>query len=239
MKKTAYYLILLFLLSCSTSPNEKSNNESLSSANPLDSIFGDKIIAQDKNTIRHNNFEKLDEITFEDLCSESNQYIVESKNGSYFILKQRKNYSEARQFNIIFKVQNEKITDHFIIQDFSIKDLVVINNELFLLCDDWDNHNIFWKSKQQILIICFDESYNEQWKYQLKSRFPLQADRIETEGNSIKYIINVITGCHICYSIAELELSSNGKFKSVEEIGTNNSSSIEQKELTNIFNTGK
>jgi len=215
------------------------SNKFNKTSNELDSIFGDKVIDIERNRIRKNNFENLIGIASDLLCRESVLYNVINESNNYYLLKQKKGYSDARHFNAILKTDNDTVIDFFVFNDFSIIDIVQDGDELLILCDDWDNYNSYWKSKQQVFIIKLDKNFNELWKYQIDNSSNLQAVGIRAGKESYFYEINVITGCHICYSIAELELSNNGKYKSVKEIGLHNSSSINPEKLIEIFKVNK
>lgn len=235
MKKYLIYS-LLFLASCSAPTSREANViPSTAHSTSLDSILGDKIKDVDQKLIRPNNFNQLKGLSVKDLKLESSLYSVTPINKNYYLLKQKKQYSEARHFNIILKTQKGTVVDFYVSNDFSIKDCKITGTTISILCDDWDNKNIYWKGKQQVKVLQLDTDFQEIWNYEVDSNSPLQADKIISNSRAIVVKIHVITGCHICYSIVELELNNNGIAKSVKEVNLHNSKSISIEKLKEFF----
>lgn len=202
----------------------------------LDSILGDKILDLNTHEIRNNNFELLKQLKVENLEEASTLYKVEALSNNYFLLKQTKIYSEARNFSLILKTDDDSVTEYYVLNDFFVRDVIQHKNQFILLCDDFGNYNIFWKTSFTAKIIKLDKNFNEIWKYEVSDEdYPLEAESSRKTEKGSLHTINVITGCHICYSIAELELSDKGKFKSVKEIGVNNSEHLSLEFLQGIF----
>lgn len=237
-----YFLLYLgiFLISCSNLSSNKENNENSNSLNnPLDSILGDKVEDSKSNKIRKNNFEKLKNITLNDLQKPSKLYDIDKKNKNYYVLTQKKNYSSARLFNIIFKIKNGRIQNYHIINDFSVKDYLVIDDNLITICDDRKNTNTFWESKRQINITKFDENFGVKWNYEIKVvddfYYNLEASHIVTREQKTFYIVHLIIGCDMCHNAIELELDKNGKYKSAKEIDREHSKSLSKEKISKVF----
>ena len=136
---------------------------------------------------------------------------------------------------MIIKTKKDAVIDFYVLNDFSIKDCNITGTNISILCDDWDNRNIYWKSKQQVKVLQLDMNFKEIWNYEVDSDFPLQADKMLSNSSTNVFRIHVITGCHICYSIVELELDKSGLAKSVKEVNVHNSKSISIEKLKEIF----
>lgn len=205
--------ILLFfgILSC----------QNLQAQIKLDDILGDKILDINTHKIRNNNFELLKQLKVESLEEASTLYKVESLSENYFLLKQIKTYSEARNFSMVLKTDGKFVIDYYVLNDFFVRDVIQDKKQFILLCDDFGNYNIYWRTSFTAKIINIDKNLHEIWKYEIHYKdYPLKAESSRKTEKSSLHTINVIDGCHMCYSIAELELSNNGKFKSVKEVGT-------------------
>jgi len=238
MKKLLLYIGLLLVFSCSKS--DSNSNQTVPPLkkkyeNKLDSILGDKIINISTGKIRPNNFYRLKEINVKSLLEKSYLYNVHPITKNFYLLKQNKSYSEARHFNIILKTNNKNVTDYYILNDLSVKDILPSENHFIILCDDFENNNSHWKSKQELQILKIDKNFKEIWQYKRNDYFPFEAENSRIGKNSSFHRINVITGCHICYMIVELELSNEGKFKSLSKIGTHNSEDIDLEILKKRF----
>jgi hypothetical protein len=236
--------ILCFLLLALVACTEKVNNDPFIEVgenivykeNRLDTILGDKVINIETNEIRENNFESFKNISVSDLKKDSKLYDITLIKENNYLLRQKKSYSTARLFNVLLKTKNDKIIDYFVLNDFRISDIIIDGNSFLILSDDFENENIYWSCELQMKIIKLDLNYNHIWDYKASYKNPLETVKIKSSKNFDTYTINVITGCHICYSIVELKLSKSGDFISVNEIALHNSPSITEEQLRAIFN---
>ena len=224
--------LFVFIVSCS---EEQKNSFEEIKWNKLDSVFSDKILYEKTEVIRKNNFEKLLNINVSDLLTVSKLYNTSRIDENYFLLEQNKYYEKARLFNAILKIDSNKVIDYYIINDFEIKDVIVQDENILLISDDFENHNTYWENSKELKIIQLNEKLKENWNYRISYTNPLEAVSIKVYDTHNSYIINVITGCHMCYNTVELILNKNGKLVSVKEIDLYNATSITNEKLNNIF----
>lgn len=91
---------------------------------------------------------------------------------------------------------------------------------------------MFWKSKSEIKVVKLDVNLNEIWVYNPNTdKFPLEAKEFLIQKNYIKVLVNVITGCDICYHTIELKIDNYGHCFSAIEFDHQNSSRIFDKEI--------
>jgi hypothetical protein len=232
--------LLFVLAACTEEVNDDYFIENSKSAvydeNRLDTIVGDKVISAATNEIRKNNFESLKEVSVSDLKRDSKLYDIIFLGENNCLLRQKKSYSTARLFNVLLETKNDKVINYFVLNDFRINDIVMDGESFLILSDDFKNENIYWTCKLQMKIIKLNLNFNYMWDYQVSYRSPLETVKIESSKNYDTYTINVITGCHICYSIVELKLSKTGGFISVNEIELHNSQPVPKEQLKAIFN---
>ena len=195
-----------------------------------------KILNFKTNEIRKDNFDRLIGIKKKQLVLESKLYNIEEAKPNYYIMKQKRSYSEARFFNILLKTNENEIIDFIVFNDFSISDLKFDSTSLIVLLSNLNQTNEYWKSKQQIQIIKLDSNFNKIWNFIRESNYPpLNGQDITIGKNEYSFKIEVITGCHICYVISKLALTKNGQFKSIRSIEKHNSEDISEKILFDIF----
>lgn len=218
MKKASLFLFLLVLAACSSKPDSGASAQEKQQVNPLDSILGDKLIDKQTNKIRPNNFSELLTITRSDLDRKSELYLVKNIDNNFKILKQKKSYLEARNFNVLFKLETEKISKYIVINDFQIEGAFRNGTELFILTGDLENHNKYWKSDNRIRLIKFDTQLNQLWEYTAEThQFPLRAVGIKKEDNHIVATVEVIKGCSVCTNNLELTFNQKGNCISAAE----------------------
>lgn len=228
----------VFMSSCQ---NQKENNSVdasfLENQSPLDTILGDKVLNAETGEIRTNNFVNLIGITTKQLELESELYGIEKIDQNHFIIKQKKRYSEARQFDILLKTNENEVTDFIAFNDFLVSDLKRDSLSWILLLSDFHQTNNYWKSKQQIRALKLDSDFNEVWNYTRSSNnFPLNGKTVSIGRDNYSLVIEVITGCHICLVVTEVLLSKSGEFQSVQAITNYNSEGISEEELLKLFN---
>ncbi len=231
MIKTILGFILLntLLLACSA-------KDQITFQNPLDQIVGDKWINAD--SIRKNNYSDLIGIPKSFLFSESKLYKFQKLNETVFLMKQLKNYSDARHFNALIVIQNDTIKRYKIVEDFSVIDVKNDGSNWILLLSDWNNTSKHWPGKHQIVLKKLDSNLKEIWTKEYYSKiYPLDASSIEFSGSDYIFSLKVITNCHVCYSLVNLKLSQDGAFISIDEIEKINSEGINKDKLEHLFKT--
>lgn len=234
-------LLCLILIISACQSETKNGNQKLAQNkvdNALDTILGDKVISNDGKIKRSNNFKSLLKIPALNLQKPSKIYDIKPIGKDLYLIHQKKNYSKARLFDLVVLVKDEKIINYFLLNDYKIVDTKLINNELYILSSNFQNTNENWKSDNEIKIIKLDSDLKVIWKYSAKnSSHMLDGNELRIDNGKTKALINVITGCHICYSIVELEIDQNGNCINVVEKNKHNSSvDIKQKELETMFN---
>lgn len=237
--KLTYYLVsIIFIYSCSPEPKVDSENITPpTSSNPMDSILGEKVINEALGEIRKSNFSDLLQLSKDDLLNKSNLYDVSELGDDFFILNQRRFYSEARLFSVLLKVEQENVVNYKVFNDFKIMDKSISSKDLFLLLGNFGNFNKFWKTDNEVQLIRFDNDLNQLWTYTLNSdQFPLEATKIKCLNDHVTVTINIITGCHICYNTFEIKIDNQGNCLSAIQIGEQNSSVVLSEEtIDKIF----
>lgn len=229
----------LLVTSCSPTVDEHTG---LSEANkeefvhPLDLILGDKVIDPDSGETRPNNFEDLIGFREQDIASGSVLYDALKINDSLYILDQTKTYTEARAFSLVLKVRDSLVTDYFVLHDQRVVTWHITKEKMTFLCDDSRNHNLHWKSTNNLLLVHLDASFNELWCYTPKpSVHPIRARGLRMDQD-LEVQAEVVTGCSICFSIVELKIDPSGSCSQVHEVRLHNSSHpVEQEMLNSIF----
>jgi len=196
-------------------------------SNPLDSILGDKLINEEVGEIRKNNFSDLLQLSKDDLLYKSSLYDVSELGEDFFILNQKRFYSEARLFSVLLKVEQENVVNYQVFNDFQIIDKSINSKGLFLLLGNFGNYNKFWKTNNEVLLIRFDHDLNQLWTYTPNSdQLPLEAVKIEFQDDYVIVTVNIITGCHICYNTFDIKIDNQGKCFYAVQIGEQNSSVV-------------
>lgn len=234
---TGLLLACLLIYSCN---RDKNNNESLLKENiqtsPLDTILGEKILNAETGEKRKDNFESLLNMKKQVLQIESSLYNIKQIDANHFILSQKKDYAEARNFNILIKTDDSIVKSYYVTNDFHISDIKQDSANWIILLSDFYQTNTYWKSEQQIKIIKLDSDFNLLWNFSKNSSTPLSGQSLEVNTHNYSFNVEVITGCHICYSLAQILLSKDGAFLSVKTIGAQNSKVLSDEELNLIFN---
>lgn len=233
---TSLLLACLFIYSCN---RDKNINENLLKGNictsPLDTILGEKILNAETGEIRKDNFKSLLNIKKQELQINSSIYNLKQIDANYFILSQKKNYAEARNFNILIKTDDTIVKSYYVINDFHISDIKKDSANWILLLSDFNQTNTYWKSEQQIKIIKLDADLNHVWNFSKNSSNPLSGQSLKVNTHNYSINVEVITGCHICYSLAQILLSKDGAFLSVKSIDSQNSEALSDADLNLIF----
>lgn len=233
-----FFHLFAFLFGCNTElPNDKQKTAKPESINAFDTILGDKLINVKTGTIRPDNFQNITKVPLENLHTPSKIYNIKMIYNNLFLIQQKKRYDFARNFDLIVKIEKNRIISYFVLNDFKIVDMKKDKEDLLLLCSNFENRNKHWNSVNEIKILKIDQNFNEIWQYSVKGqRYILDANKITNETNNIKFLINVITGCTICYNIVELNIDTNGKCQSVliNEL-YNDPVPLKQRELDSIF----
>lgn len=203
---------------------------------PLDTILGEKILDRTTRKKRNDNFYSLLKIRTKDLQYYSTLYNVKRLDANHFVLTQKKDYAEARNFNILLRANDSMVTNYFVFNDFSISDIKQDEKNWIVLLSDFYQSNEYWQSEQQIKIIKLDSNLREIWQYNKNASIPLSGKKIRVAQDNYEFEIEVITGCHICYSLAELTLSKDGRFLALKSIGSENADRLSETELHEIFN---
>jgi len=148
---------------------------------------------------------------------------------------QKKNYAEARNFNVLLFVNDSLVVNYYVFNDFMISDIQKDGNKWILLLSDFYQSNEYWRSEQQIKIVQLDSTLQTVWEYNKNISVPLSGQKIKINQDNYSFTIEVITGCHICYSLAELVLSKEGKFSGLKSIGSANASKLSDEQLHKLF----
>lgn len=220
-------LLMLIVQGCNSSnssPESTSPAKSSQTTNPLDSIRGEKIINQKTGEVRPSNFDNFYSITELDLNSPSLLYTAEDFGSDFKILRQRKIYLEARNFNVILKIKNGLASKFKVINDSYIIDKTEDSTGLNVLLGDEDNQNKHWKSKNQIQLVRLDKDLSQVWQYTAKSKgYPLRALGLKKENKHFVATIEVITGCSMCTKTFELTIDEKGNCISAFETANDHS----------------
>lgn len=234
---TGLLLACQFIYSCN---RDKNNNTLLLKENIqtslLDTILGEKILNGETGERREDNFESLLKVRKQDFQKESSLYIIKQIGTNHYILSQKKDYAEARNFNILIKTDDSIVKAYFVINDYQISDIKQDSANWILLLSDFYQTNKYWKSEQQIKIIKLDSNFNQMWNFSKNTSTPLLGQSLKVNTDNYSFNVEVITGCHICYTLAQILLSKDGEFLSVKSIGKQNSDALSDKELKLIFN---
>lgn len=202
---------------------------------PLDTILGEKILNVETGEKRDDNFKSLLSLKKRQLQIESALYNIQQIDSNHFVLRQKKDYAEARNFNILIKTDDSIVKSYCVFNDFLISDIKQDSTNWILLLSDIYQTNKYWKSEQQIKIIKLDSNFQQVWHFSKNSSGPLSGQSIKVNTNSYSFNIEVITGCDICYALAQLVLSKDGQVLSVKSIGRQNSQGLSDAELNLIF----
>ena len=236
--KLVYFLVtIVFLTSCLSEPNLENKVKTTQTIFTLDSIFGDKLITENQDEIRQNNFLYFLKITKENLVDNSALYNVTPIGPDFYIVNQKQTYSKARSFSALLKIKEEIVSKYEIVNDFQIIDQLNDLKGLFILFGNFGNYSKYWKTNNEIQLIRFDNSLNQLWVYApLSTQFPLEAIEIKSKNDYTIVTVNVITGCHICTNTFELKIDSLGNcFSAIEIHKTNSTVSLDKQTVTEIF----
>lgn len=235
-------LFLLLMLTACNYETEKMHSADLhaSNLNPLDTILGDKLISTEDNIIRNNNFKSLLNLPGLNLQMESKIYFIDPVADGLFLIRQKKSYTNARLFSLIVKVENEKISSYYILNDFNVIDFQETNDALILLCSNFNNTCKYWSFENEIKVLKLSSSLKEIWQYTAKShKYSLDGNKLDLKQGKCNALINIITGCHICFNTIELEIDEVGNCTNVtSKSKTNSTVNIDQFELNEIFKNG-
>lgn len=203
---------------------------------PLDTILGEKILNVETGEKRDDNFTSLLSLKKHQLQIESALYNIKQLDSNHFVLSQKKDYAEVRNFNILIKTDDSNVVSYLVFNDLLISDIKQDSTNWILLLSDLYQTNKYWKSEQQIKIIKLDSNFNQVWHFTKNSSGPLFGQSVEVNSNTYSFNIEVITGCSICFTLAQLVLSKDGQVLSVKSIGRQNSQALSDAQLNLIFN---
>ncbi len=227
-----YFLSIFLCFSCNK--ELKKNKLKSSIINPLDTILGDKAV--DNKITRQDNFKCLTDLDKKWLFQKSEHYLIQQIDTNLFLLKQKKNYIDARNFSALIQTKSSKMYLYKVFNDFIITDVKKDTENWIVLLSDFDNRNDFWKSKQQISVLKLDNQLNEIWKYNAESiNYPLVGRKLTVNKKAYSILVDVITGCHICLVYAYIEMSKEGKVILVKQTGSTNSGYISDNTLQKLF----
>jgi len=201
---TSFLVCCFFACSCEhEAESDQSGRSGVLQVSPLDTILGDKIIIEYAQEIRHDNFPGLLTLRKEHLQIESSIYDINPLDENHFVISQKQSYSEARNFNILVKTNAEQIVDYVVFNDFAISDVASDSSNWILLLSDINQTSAHWKSEQQIKVVRLDSAFNEKWNYTCNSVLPLSGQSLNVHPDYYAFQVEVITGCSICYTLAE------------------------------------
>lgn len=224
MKPKYVYFFSLILLISACSSNASSPEHESQLPKPLDVLYGDKVVNSETKTIRPNNFDTLKFFKEQDFTQQSVLYSVESFGADFKIIRQKKSYSEARNFNIIVQIKNKRVSKYLVLNDALIVDKHRTNDGIYLLLGDEENHNAFWKTENKLQLLHLDKNLNEISKYTAKStQFPLRAINLRYLNSNLVASVEVIAGCSICTARFDLTFDNNGDCSSAVEVGRSHS----------------
>ncbi len=230
--------LTLIIAACKTDTDHKIVYETPPKfVNALDTILGDKYIDNSTTNFRPNNFQSLTEIQVNHLLKPSKIYNIKKIDDGLFLLQQKKSYTGARLFNILLTVDDDTIKDYFVLNDFKISDYRYNKNELFLLCSNLNNTNLYWNTKNEVKILKINSALEEIWIYSAKDKTSmLDATELKVEDEKIIVLVHVIRASHISYNIIEVEIDNNGKCQNATEKGkVNISEALDQETVNSIF----
>ena len=200
----------------------------------LDTILGDKIL-DESNNIRLNNFESFKNLTEDDLLVESKLYEVIPLGIGFYEIKQVKIYTKARLFSAILKVEDGIVVNYFVLNDFNIKDVKIVDSSLYVIADDYENKNAVWSYKGLVKMIKLSLGFNQSWVYTITAESALEGLEVKYSEISTTWKVNVMPGSSMVYNYFELNLNDLGEFQSVKWIesyeGTNAVSEVEMNEI--------
>lgn len=228
MKKIVFILsAFLFIVACSENKKvvvEKTEEiivDTQIELSKLDTILGDKILDQATDNIRLNNFKSFKNLTEGDLLVESKLYEVTAIETDLYLLKQKKIYTEARRFSAILKVEDGIVENYYVSNDFTIKDVERTDNSLFIISDDTNNHNSYWRYKKQVKMMKLDNGFNAEWEYKISSDdYGIEGCTVDVSNSDSHWDINVMPGSTMLEDIYRLELDELGVFKSVKWVSS-------------------
>lgn len=169
----------------------------------------------DNDSIRPANFDQILNLSTKHLKHESDVYIIQKLNPEFYLLNQKKNVAAARPYSLLLKTNGTHITAFKAIDGYNVKKAMIKKNMIYVLGDDFKQGRTAWKPKCNILVCSFDLDLKEQWSYtNVYNQNPFQAEDLRFINDSLVAKINVIEGCHICYSTVGLTFSNEGKIMS-------------------------
>lgn len=218
---SVFMLILLVAACNSKAPDNTVKPKRIKS---LDIIYGDKVRSQKSGGFRVNNFERLKAFSASELNQPSTRYSLEDVTDEIKLLRQKKSYSQARNFDILLQLKKSRVANYRVLNDTRIIDRLVEKDGMYLLLDDEENHNAFWKTENKIELIRLDKNLNEISKYTAKStQYPLRAVNLKRINDNLVARVEVIAFCAICTVQFDLSFDGSGNCISAVEVGRSNS----------------
>ena len=205
----------------------------------IDKILGDKVLDFEKQVLRGNNFDDLLGFSRKDLLEESKLYKVKELENEIIRLSQVKLYNEARNFEILLKMNNDTVVDFLVINDEEIRDFQFNNDTIYVLTQNIDIHK-YWKKWNGLNIYAINSDLEFFWKYSsLKDDLSLDAVSFAYQNTQeIVFKVNISIASTEVYDVYHIYLNKTGQFvKSnyVLSINTNRATSDEL--LERVFKT--
>ncbi|XOV67526.1 MAG: hypothetical protein ACFHU9_18075 [Fluviicola sp.] len=227
MRVLFYILLLFFLVGCQEkSHTVSSTTKTVISSNPIDKIKGEKYISA-SGKVRAHNFDLLLGLKRQDLENPAALYNLEKLSESFYIMQQKKHYSEARTFLALLKVDKDEVIDYTILNDVRIEGAVMDASGIKLLTGNIENHNEYWKQENFVALYSFDFDLNLEQTYRVSSEeYPMRATRLQSTKDGTKVGIEVITGCGICVNYVTLTFNRKLECVSAKHSGKSNTSVV-------------
>lgn len=234
-------VLFILIISCTTKVDSTvtyldSENEEKTETSKLDTILGDKILDDLTDSIRLNNFESFKNLNEADLLVKSKLYDIDLIENGFYLINQKKVYTAARLFSAILKVNDGKVVNYFVLNDFTIKDVKIVDSNLHAIADDYDNKNTFWRYKGLVKMLNLNLDFSQNWVYTITSESALEGMEINYINNSTIWKINVMPGSSMLHNYFELKLNDLGEFKSVKwRESFENYNALSELEMNKIF----
>ena len=226
-------LASFFLISCST---EEGNEQK--SDNPVDKILGEKILEEE---FRQDNFSDFLSLTRTNLDAESALYDITPLGTHHYVINQKKLYENARLFSAILRVDEQKVVDYRLFNDFRIRDQMEDSTGIYIILSNFGVPISHWKPSHEFEILSLDRELREKWVYNpVSPKFPIQGKCFIRHDKKLIASVNLVTSCHACYNTFELEFDRNGNCLSAtekERVLTNHN--FDRTKLMNLLKTEK
>jgi hypothetical protein len=240
LERKAKYIILvvhcfiaLLYFNCSENKPIESTTKPkvILSTTKIDKILGDKVLDFDKEELRENNFNDLLGYSRKDLLEESKLYNVKELENEIIRLSQVKLYNEARNFEILLRMDNDTVVDFLVINDERIRDFQFMNDTIFVLTQNIDIHK-YWKKANGLNVYAINSDLEFFWKYSSR-KDDLSVDAVsfaDQNTQEIVFKVKLSIASTEVYDVYHIYLNKTGEFvKSnyILSINTNRATSDE------------